>query len=390
MIDFNRHIEIDNFLKGKLSPEATTAFEAKLKSDDALQKEVDLQRSADLLVSSAAQFSLKDKLKNIHKEQQKKQIKKKRIINISIGIIVTATLVVLALLINKTDTDDSKVDYNPKIGNEEKIKTKENTSYKTLKQTITEIEVDENGSSNNSLEVSDTSLTNREPSSNHSKSSVPDDNTSNTATVSNKTESGEVDPAPDNEDPVKTKNGNRDPEPDEILTTDVCDGINTIEPVIDVVKPCFGNENGLLKFQPSNNAQFIEYSIDNGEQYVSTSDELEVKPSSYNVIARDGEGCLSAVSPVEVLYDDCNYVIQPNSNRYMNLDLPQSNPVFVFEVRNARSGKTVYTESLEGVNSLEYKGIDQSSKTLPLGNYVYAFKALNNVLIAKGQVTVIK
>ena len=69
MIDFNRHIEIDNYLAGTMTSEESLTFETKLEKDAALKQELNLQKSANLLVSNSAQFDLKNKLKNIHAQQ---------------------------------------------------------------------------------------------------------------------------------------------------------------------------------------------------------------------------------------------------------------------------------------------------------------------------------
>jgi hypothetical protein len=393
MIDFNRHIEIDNYLKGALAPQEMAAFESKLESDLHLQKELELQRNTNLLVKNSAQFNLKSQLKNIHKDQQKKKAKKKALKKKAMyavaAVIIASAVAAMALYFDK---DDSVSSNNDSSINEEVTQTTESQIEKTEIDTPY---IDDN----DETFVDDTKVNDVLP-------VLVDDKAKKATKIQTTTEPleeplGVSDLIEDegqitdidllNEVEEAPASGRNETEvDDENYSTDACTFVNQTQPMFDLVEPCFGGAQGKIKMESNNDIYFTHYSINNGDEFVSVLDELKVDVGRYQVVAKDENNCLSEVALVEVKYGGCNYVIQPQLFRHMELDLPQVSSTFTFEVRNARSRSLVYTQLVEQTNAFVYKGINQSRETLSLGNYVYMFIDEDNKLIAKGQVTIVQ
>jgi Tfp pilus assembly protein PilV len=391
MIDFNRHIEIDNYLKGALAPQEMAAFESKIESDVHLQKELELQRNTNLLVKNSAQFNLKSQLKNIHKEQQKKKAKKKALTKKGLyavaAVIIASAVVAMALYI-----DESVSSNNDSSINEEVTQTTESQIEKTEIDTPY---IDDN----DETFVDDTKVNDVLPVLVDDKDKKATKRQTTTEPLEEPLAVSEVvedeGQITDNDllnevEEVPASDSNETEVDDENYSTDACTFVNQTQPMFDLIEPCFGGAQGKIKMESSNDIYFTHYSINNGDEFVSVLDELKVDVGRHQVVAKDENNCLSAVARVEVKYGSCNYVIQPQLFRHMELDLPQVSSTFTFEVRNARSRALVYTQLVEQTNAFVYKGINQSRETLSLGNYVYMFIDEDNKLIAKGQVTIVQ
>lgn len=397
MIDFNRHIEIDNYLNGTMSREEAIAFEAKLLTDAALKQEFILQKSANLLVGNSAQLDLKNKLKNIHK-QQKEQKSKKRVkavvfaLAAAVGVAIAAFMLYQAKNGATQNTDPSSTSNDIELLD---VVTERNETAKSKKEQIADpFEVDV-----------------------FTEDNVSKESTLETATITEVKGEGEtfilakVDDVDSKvNEQVKDREGNVNGEvPNETaddnntssqetnvpgvgtgpIDNDPCVSVNLIEPEIQIIKPAFGGEEGVIKLV-SNEDNFIEYSVDGGDEFYLASDHFTVGIGQYRVVAKDENHCLSAVRTVEINYQKSNYVIQGTRSRYMEIQNVVSKEPLMFEVRDGRSGKVVYTRLLENISSFLYEGVDAQSQALPLGTYVYRFMTLNGNPLSSGEITVIR
>lgn len=393
MIDFNRHIEIDNYLNGTMSQEEALAFEAKLSTDAALKQEFILQKSANLLVGNSAQLDLKNKLKNIHK-QQKEQKSKKRVKAVVFALAAAVGVAIAAFMLYQAKNSAAQNTDPSSTSNDIELLDMPIETAKSKKEQTDPIEVEDFTEANESQKSTPETAAETEFKEEAEKSS--------------QAIADHVDSKPNEQ--VKEREGSADGEvPNEAvdennnnitgtnipgvgtgpIDNDPCVSVNLIKPEIQIVKPAFGGEEGVIKLVPTED-NFIEYSVDGGQEFYLASDHFTVGIGNYQVVAKDENQCLSAVRAVEINYQKSKYVIQGERSRYMEIQNVVSKEPLMFEVRDGRSGKVVYTRLLENISSFLYQGVDTQSQALPLGTYVYRFMTLNGNPLSSGEITVIR
>lgn len=382
MIDFRRHIEIDDYLSGNLTAEEKAAFEVKLQNDTHLQEELQLQQATNLLVMSSEKNSLRNKLKDIHVAQQKQKAKKKKIIVIA-AVSALATLLALSLLFfNKKD----QVDVPQKEKKSSVLSKKEET--KNTANNPQEI------SSDTTLTVQSESTTVKVPKVIKKTSPTvieenPDEPTNSlSADTKMATDTDSTTILPEKTEPATPLGMNN---PNSANNNDLCAETAKINTRLEVIgNACFGGTEMVeLSIKSDFNAILLDYSI-NGDDFISIPDRIEVGVGNYTVIGRDINNCESKPATIKVDYADCNYVIRPSESRFLELSLLDVDLPIHFEVRNARSGLIEFQSTIEFPETFIYEGVNQNASTLPLGNYVYLFKTSAGSLISKGQIAVIE
>lgn len=400
MIDFNRHIAIENYLSGAMSKQEKAAFEQKLATDSALQKEVNLQKSANLLVKEAAKMDLKTKLNQIHQqskaaEQQKQSNRNKTLAVAAVALLVTTVLLIAYQYFNQNNVTEqtpeeqleqsmkshtsSSAASDAKVNNDSAVIS----ASKTLSETNnTAVKADEPGTIkpiNNKEAVNSTPLTG-DLAEQKQNTTIPSQSTGSDTGLKPR----------DSGDEKNENNQTNQPDKNTTTTVDPCEAIEKISPHYQVTEPCFGEEAGEFSLLAQNDAQFTSYSLHSDGQFVPNWEKQPVPVGSYRLVATDEQNCSSAVVNITVAYKNCNHVIQAANFRYMEINVPATPAVLKFEVRNARSGAIVFTELLEQRNEFQYKGVNQTGAELPIGAYVFTFSSSSNKLIAQGQITVIK
>lgn len=394
MIDFNRHIEIENYLSGNMTDQDKYAFEIKLQSDVNLKNELLLQQAANKLIKQNQLNLLKSKLKNIHAEQVK-QKKRKKII-VATSIFVGILLIIGVYLNNKNDADKVKnLNENLNI-NSDSIIFKDSQLPINSEENIF-IESDENSTDNKVVKNYNLPIK-QKAETNKNNTSINKD--------SNKVEVKIVDKVSLTPKAIQLSENKRKSNILETLKNDSvafitnqsdietrpydCDKISKIKPPYKMSKkPCFGDENGLLELLEGDSVKFIEYSINNG-QFTSLPDKIPVTAQEIEIVAMDENQCLSQSVKVKINYGSCNYIIRPLYSKYLELNLNGLNEPVKFEVLHGRYGNMVYQEVIEFPGKFIYEGIDNSQNQLDIGNYIYTFTTISGELISKGQITVIR
>lgn len=364
MIDFNRHIEIEEFLAGRMTAEEAAAFGDKINSDPKLKAEVELQKMANSVVVGSAKKDIRNKLNTIHQEDQKrKSFRKYGFIFLSI-----IGLCVVGIGLNQ----ESKPKTNQNLDDETSVNLMNQPKYSDS------VKVE--------IVTSDSLIDQPEP---------VKENKIKTASirVEYKADIVEIEKKKLNLLPkvpkveVDKRSGVNE-EPDTLKKqVNPCLNINNVQPKFEIKKPCFGGEGGsIILIDP----QFIEYAIEGSESFLSKLEEFPVNKGVYRFIARDNNNCVSESAQLSIDYGECNYTILRNQFKYLKFDFNALNSPIMFEVRNARTAEIVYQERIEFEGDFIYKGVDQSNNQLPMGNYVYAFKNENGSYFVKGQVTVIE
>lgn len=438
VIDFNRHIEIDNYLAGTMTSEESLTFETKLEKDAVLKQELNLQKSANLLVSNSAQFDLKNKLKNIHAqqtqqtkqkaEQEAKLISKQKTAKIILvaGIVIAAVAMVAIMVGKSDDTDEHKnvpsnetkqeLSQTQKVENELQVNTTEATNVGASKDTtdnyvdnkeqtgmvsITE-ELEDVNSIDTDVDNTTIGKINQSSETGSVKGNEPETDTKtvdeNRHNSKSNTGSSDVNPTVVGatnrpvEEVVQASNEVKDASTstDNEVDPDPCLAIKNIQPNVDVTEPCFGGEEGLISIKSNGQTNLVKFSVDGGVKFYSAIEGVSVNAGVYEVVGKDENQCLTAMKKVKINYSNCSHIIQSTVLKYMELQIPSSTESFMFEVRNARSGEVVYSELIENMSSFTYKGVDQSNQELPLGNYAYMITSPAKKFIAKGQITIIK
>lgn len=396
MIDFNRHIEIENYLNGDMTPSERSAFEQRLASDDALRQEVDLQKEANLLVKSSVQFDLKNKLKNIHQNQKAEKLKKAKRKKVAIGIsaAIIAAAIAAALISGENNTNGAIPNPDNGQGGNITKEVQENEAVDHVNLSDNQVHnVTGVDSSNSEL------FNNRNEEQNAATNIVDIDRTavdpgnepSNTAPLDTGKASSNPEEIPNVSNPRPTE-PNPEPNPVEGPTSDEdpCVGMERVRAKVDVKEPCFGGEEGSIKLSNGQQRNFLKYSIDGGGEFVSSVQELSASVGNYNLVAIDENGCRTTSRAIEVKYRSCPKQIQPAQMRYMELELPNSEEGIYFEVMEAKTGAIVYNEMIDGRTNFVYKGINNQRQELNVGGYVYIFKDASGKFITRGNLTIIK
>jgi hypothetical protein len=451
MIDFNRHLAIENYLSGKLSKKEREAFEQKLAADQALQKELQLQKSAILLVEQAAKFDIKNKLNEIHQasktaqeqekvEQQAKQNKTKRILALAGGILLT-TVISAALYqyfqvtetpvketvnaikeISNTEVPashtkessdksqhhdgDSKEEYNkvndnrhPDEHNEhdEPMPAHLNDQSNPINKEQEKLVPKEHGvPSQDSVDINHSAKEHKAVESLNQNLSIENSRSSAQASSSatqdsSLTETSSTNNHAGDRSPELASDHTMQPESQPNATASLpCEKVTQTTPNYRIERPCFGDHDGVFSLLSNPHVNFTHYSLDGGKELVDQWKKHALTPGNYTLVAQDEQGCFSDPIALTVRYKNCDYRVQPALYRYLELSMPDDYPVLTFEVRTSRTNQVVYRERLEHLNSFIYKGIDDTGADLPAGNYVFTFSSANKPLVSRGEITIIK
>lgn len=414
MKDFNKHIEIDDYLDGKMTSDQKLSFEAKVESDSVFKNELELQRAANLLVIGSAGFDLKSKLKNIHEQEKKQKAKQKAGKKANKIIIVVAAVAAIAIvssvLLQDTSGESKKHQSDPskdkieeknisytadndasKNINENIYKYINETSSKKQSGNLNKDDKAESKNSSNSEAVEDIvtpkTIVEELPKRNVEESHGDESSNSDSG---NSGDVGYTNEMLAKDDGKGTKTASVPIPEVEERDTNPCATTNKIKPETIVKQPCFGGREGSLTLKSNSTVNLVEFSIDGGNEFYSAIESPVVTSGLYEVIGRDEASCLTTKNIIKVTDGSCPFIIQSTALEFMDLQIPTSSESFIFEVRNSRSGEVVYTEVIENSSSYTYKGVDRNNRDLALGSYSYLITSLDSEFIAKGLITVVR
>jgi hypothetical protein len=369
MNELDQHIAIENYLKGNLSGDELTQFEANLASNPALQDEVELARLAHEVIANGEAVNIKAQLQQIHEASQSGMSANKKIL---IGVVVLIALALAIYLIDKvmnTDATDETVVEEVITEATESTEEEPAQTY-SAPVAIERVTTTPSNESSNEEEETITEIVQLEE-------------------LPQVEESNPVVEEPVVEEPIKEK-VNLEPVVEE-PTQDPCALAKTKTPQYELDLPCFGGGNGKLRFNDYGETNFNEFSIDGGKTFESSLQDRDLLPGKYELLAKNDDGCESKAKTITINYGKCNYVIQPSLGKKWELQLPEldDNEVRV-EIRNARTGVMVFHQNIMSMDYFSWNGIDDNNQSLPMGNYVYHFSTESNGMVATGQITIVK
>lgn len=378
-MDIQEYIWIDDYLKGNLSGKELEALETRLHSDQAFREEVDLQRMANRIMVVQERVNIKKQLQEIHRQRQVgKSTSKWRFTGLGI------LLVVIVVMIYNIGFNTSSLTDHP-MQNTEPLNTSKEKEAVTKEANDYEKVTDVNTSEEATIDQSSSQITEGETSEIGAEVISDENNSVLTNTLY------------ENIQIIDNQNTKNEEEVAGIIkespVVDPCLKANKVIPTYELEAPCFGHQSGTFSFvsKTINGMYFNEFSIDGGKNYYAAIQQVDLPLGSYELIARSDEGCLSKKKQVRVAYKDCNYVIQPDMNKYWEITIPTiAEFPITLEIRNARTGVLVYQNKIEYEQNYIWKGLDQSNAPLPMGNYVYLFTSKTKGLLTKGQIAIIK
>jgi hypothetical protein len=380
-MELNDHILIDDFLNGKLSGINLEEFNTRMENDADFKVEVEFQEMANLIIVNNERMSIKSQLQQIHSERTISSTNGRKWWGIGSGIVIIGILA----SIWTTNLNDKKVPLvktneisNKKIKNETNSTRNFNVENEEVKISV-ELEEQTSVEQFVTPEVIQFIDKNEEE-----QEQTANESNQNLRHIEQEVLTSTEIPGKNKEESIEQNI----PQP----TIDPCLGINEVVPNYQLIEPCFGTKDGEIMFDglAENDIRFSEFSIDGGDNYYSSLKEFEVSTGTYQIIAKNNLGCISKMNPVVLNYAECNFVIQPNSDKYWEVDVPQLDDQVIIEIRNARTGTLVYQKSINELGKFIWKGVDSGNNQLSMGNYVYWFKSAKKGVFSKGQVTLVK
>ena len=375
-MELNDHILIDDFLNGNLSGAALEEFNVRMKNDADFKGEVEMQELANLVIVSNERMKIKAQLQQIHKERKSAPSNGKKWWGLGLTIVAVGILASIWFVNQNESNEVEDQDQENKALIKDIIETNpdrnfdvENqeieTSITTEEETVIVKEAVELTEENNEV------TTENDPEETVDQSEPVE---KNNPIIAEETAAAKI---------IETK-----PE----ATPDPCIGISEVAPNYQLVKPCFGGKEGIIIFDDSaeKDIRFSEFSIDAGKSYHSSMEEMEVSTGTYQVVAKNNIGCISKMKSITVSYADCNFVIQPNYDKYWEIEVPELDEQVTIEIRNARTGVLVFQKNIEAFEHFIWQGKDLSNNQLAMGNYVYWFKSVTKGVFSKGQITLVK
>jgi hypothetical protein len=378
-MELNDHILIDDFLNGNLSGAALDEFNARMENDADFKGEVEVQELANLVIVNNERMNIKAQLQQIHKERTNSSSNGRKwwglgLVMVAVGILVSVWLV------NQNDSIEVVA---------------QDQENKALIKDILETNPDRNFDVENK-EIVTPIATEEEPL--VEKDAIED---LGLAEKNNKIKTeNEPDKIVDQIEPAeKTIPIISEEIPVDIIVEtnvdtiqDPCLGVDQVSPNYQLIKPCIGGKEGEIIFDDlaGKEVLFSEFSIDGGESYHSSMEKMELSIGNYQVVAKNNLGCISKMKSVEVTYADCNFVIQPNYDKYWEIEVPELNEQVTIEIRNARTGVMVYQKNLAAFEKFIWQGNDLNNNQLTMGNYVYWFKSDKKGVFSKGQITLVR
>ena len=378
-MEINEHILIDAFLNENLSGKSLEEFNARLENEHNFKVEVELQKLANLVIVNNERMKIKAQLQQIHVARTRSSANGRKWRKIGVPVLIIGLLLSMwyfnqndkkVLLVETQEISDREIKNETNstrtfnIENEE-IKTPTTTKEQIIvpqEKTPEEVKLVDKKQEKQPINQPNKNLSETTP---------------------------EV--APNEKPPEK-----RAQEPIEKnipeQTIDPCLGVNEALPNYQLIKPCFGGNDGEITFNglTENDISFSEFSIDGGDNYYSSMEKFKVSTGTYQVIAKNNIGGLSKIKALVVNYADCNFVIQPNYNKYWEVDVPELTEQIIIEIRNARTGVLVFQKNVDSQEKFIWEGVDSNNNQLNMGNYVYWLKSAQNGVFAKGQITLIK
>ncbi len=379
MIDYNRHIEIENYLAGNMTAEEVSAFELKMASNQSLKDEVQLQKVANEIVVLGAKNDIKKQLEAIRNNQNSS--KAKWYIILSVVLVSAASLM---FFVNYDSNEQKSFVYpsNNITSNNGSIVVSPNDDVQILDSTNSMSPLDKNTSSNG-VKVKDN---NHEDVDTVSKGS-PDLN----IVIPKIDEEGILSPEPEitkvSDDTISYRSPQRSQ--DTYSENNPCSGIFDEMPKIVCESPCIGGEKAKLKVVHDRYSSFYLKDQYNQMTY-NTNEDIEFTTGEYTIIAQDENGCMSEPKKVIIQYKSCDFSIEPNQFRYLEVEISNEEIPLVFTLRNARSGLEVYKSLIEVSGSFTFEGNDNQNNPLKMGNYVYQFSKPEGTIVAYGQLTIIR
>ena len=384
MITPEQHIEIENYLNGKLSGAELEQFSAKMVADKLFKDEVEFTRLANEMVVSGEQLKLKQQLQEIHATHKKTKSTK----GWKLGGALLLVGIVLTLFVVNNDETELEISKDVLVEAEQEAKIKDEMETEELDRFVQE-RVAESGLEESELGENTLSL---EESEQEKEDSV--DNYLNSLFLTDDSSPNTNGNEPGNE--VSTKLEKSEPKAAASIETpkmDPCKLVKKASINFALTHPCISDKSGKIRFHSSSQdeVKFTEFSVDGGKTFRSEFEERTLFAGQHLLVAKNEDGCLSKAQKIEVKYGKCNYVIQPRRSKYWKLELPQfESDNLQLIIRNARTGNVVYNDKLDHVSSFVWQGTTTDNQELPMGNYVYQFVTTKKGLIATGQLTIIK
>jgi hypothetical protein len=378
-MELNDHILIDDFLNGNLSESALDEFNVRMEKYADFKGEVELQELANLVIVNNERMNIKAQLQQIHKERTSSPSKGKKWWGLGL-VIVAVGVLVSVWFVNQNDSIEIMA---------------QDQENKALIKDIIKANPDRNFDVENK-EIETPITTEKETL--VVKEAVEDLG----LTVENneiKTEN-ELDQIADHIEPAEKIipiiseeiPANKIVETNTEAIQDPCLGVDQVFPNYQLIKPCFGGKEGEMIFDDlaEKDVRFSEFSIDGGKTYHSSMENMELFIGNYQVVAKNNLGCISKMKLVEVTYADCNFVMQPNYDKYWEIEVPELDEQVTIEIRNARTGVMIYQKNIEAFEKFIWQGNDLNNNQLAMGNYVYWFKSAKKGVFSKGQITLVR
>ena len=266
MIDFNLHIQIEDYINGSLNDADRVLFEERLKTDTELQEAVNSYQLVNEVIIDNELLKIKKQLSKIHQQEKSRKNFYKKVDYI---VIAAVSLVLLGvLLLNYINDKDLTQDSNRSLQFE--IKSKE-TTKNTFK--AEEFEADNLKDKTNHKQVVDAKTNNY---SIKQEAELLQKGVEEEYLLKDQNEAVEeqlnllsIDTSSSNME----KNYNASSVPveelkeEKLLVIDNCDKVKELQPKFNVEKPCFGGKKGAIQFisRLNNDVEVLEYSIDGGE-----------------------------------------------------------------------------------------------------------------------------
>ncbi len=387
MIDFNRHIEIENYIQGKLTPEKRSVFEAKMASDKHLREEVELQKLANSVIATGAKLDIKNQLQNIHSDYKKGKANNR---NFKLLTVIGAILLGITYMISLFGEEEPKKEDNPVI--EKTINVPNDNTQKENKENY-QNESDHALQQINDSKATDSPISKGKPT-NKTPGAIRDSVTSvdwgsftggrdstDTSIINSYRPGGLTDSPRNDNDTVKTSGTDNEG------AFNLCKEIEDLKPKYSMTQPCFGKTKGTISF---NDSRFEYFQTNLNNEPYTNFDEVEVPTGSIFITGIDDKNCKTKPLKVDVKYDDCTYSIQPSNMQFLEFSFNEDEVPVIFTLRSARSGFEVYKQIIEFAGDFTYEGIATDGSQLPMGNYVYLVTKPSGEFITKGQITIVR